>query len=255
LFGVVYERIRRLEKSYPDRHPLLCCRTMWMQYPATESLYNVDDQYLIGSDLLVKPVTAPNIANTAVKLPTDDVWYDAESLMEVSKQGELAGVNELTVPSDIDTIPVFQRGGSIISRKLRLRRSSHLMMGDPYTLFIALDASQMASGDLYMDDEVSFNNERIEEFVSASFSAKFDQSSGVILNSVVEGKGWADVAETKVKDRVIERIIVMGMETVPSAISVGGEALGFTFDKNAKVLVVRKPDVPATNNWEIKITF
>eukprot|EP00980_Cylindrotheca_fusiformis_P025970 scaffold15028_cov93-Cylindrotheca_fusiformis.AAC.1 len=30
-------------------------RTMWMQYPATESLYNVDDQYLIGADLLVKP--------------------------------------------------------------------------------------------------------------------------------------------------------------------------------------------------------
>lgn len=226
-----------------------------MQYPATESLYNVDDQYLIGADLLVKPVTAPNVVTTAVKFPTDDIWYNAESLMVVSKQGKVGGVSELTVPSDINTIPVFQRGGSIISRKLRLRRSSHLMMNDPYTLFIALDNSQMAFGDLYMDDEVTFNHERKEEFASASFSANFEKSSGVIKNSVVEGTGWADVAESKVKDRMIERIIVMGMQTSPTSISVGDEALGFTFDKNAKVLVIRKPDVPATTKWEIKIQF
>ena len=29
-----------------------------MQYPNVPALYSVDDQYLIGSDLLVKPVTS-----------------------------------------------------------------------------------------------------------------------------------------------------------------------------------------------------
>jgi len=36
-------------------------------------------------------------------------------------------------------IPVFQRGGSIIPSKERVRRCSSLMTDDPYTLTIALD--------------------------------------------------------------------------------------------------------------------
>jgi alpha-glucosidase (family GH31 glycosyl hydrolase) len=48
-------------------------RTMWMHYPKTDSLFDVDDQWLIGPDLLVKPVTAPGVVETAVKFPADDV--------------------------------------------------------------------------------------------------------------------------------------------------------------------------------------
>lgn len=225
-----------------------------MQYPETESLFKIDDQYLIGSDLLVKPVTAPDVVETSVKFPSDDTWYDAESFLEVSKQGNAAGVNIVTVPSDIDTIPVFQRGGSIISRKLRLRRSSHLMTSDPYTLFVALDGSQTADGVLYMDDEVSFNHEKINEFATATFSVNIEQASGGISNSVQIGKGW-DSAETKNKDRMIERIVIMGMQSSPSSIEVGGEALGFTYDNNGKVLVIRKPEVSACSDWDISIAF
>ena len=36
-------------------------------------------------------------------------------------------------------IPLFQRGGSIIPKKLRIRRASSLMLNDPYTLSVALD--------------------------------------------------------------------------------------------------------------------
>lgn len=36
-------------------------------------------------------------------------------------------------------IPVFQRGGSIIPKKLRVRRSSSSMEHDPYTLYVAVD--------------------------------------------------------------------------------------------------------------------
>ena len=36
-------------------------------------------------------------------------------------------------------IPVFYRGGSIIPRKDRIRRSSYLSRNDPYTLVVALD--------------------------------------------------------------------------------------------------------------------
>lgn len=232
-------------------HHSLCHRTMWMHYPKTESLFGVDDQYLVGSDLLVKPVTAPGIKETTVKFPTDDTWYDAESLMIVSKSGSTGGVSEITVPSDIDTIPVFQRGGSIIPRKLRLRRSTNMMTKDPYTLYIALDKTMTATGTLYMDDEESFDHERKAEYALATFTADFSSNTASISNSVDLGDGWAGHLDAVPHAFTIERIIVMGVQEPPNRVDVGSSTLGFTYDSQAKVLVIRRPSISALSNWEM----
>jgi hypothetical protein len=39
-----------------------------------------------------------------------------------------------------------------IAQQMRLRRSSSLMVNDPYTLIIALDSNLTATGSLYLDD-------------------------------------------------------------------------------------------------------
>lgn len=52
---------------------------------------------------------------------------------------------------------VFYKGGSIIPRKDRPRRSSVVMHNDPFTFYVALDQHQTASGTLYVDDYESFN--------------------------------------------------------------------------------------------------
>lgn len=107
-----------------------------------------------------------------------------------------------------------------------------------------------------MDDEVSFNHETKEEYATASFSASIGESSGTINNSVDVGSGWAGSEKFEsTSSRRIERIVVLGIRASPSSISVGGEALGYTFVSSSSVLVIRKPDVPATGAWEINITF
>lgn len=58
-------------------------------------------------------------------------------------------------------IPVFQRGGSIIPRKDRVRRASTLMREDPYTLVVALDTDRKAQGTLYIDDEHTFDYRQV----------------------------------------------------------------------------------------------
>jgi alpha 1,3-glucosidase len=169
---------------------------MWMEYPKTESLFAIDDQYLVGSDLLVKPVTAPGVVETAVKFPTDDIWYDAETLKVVAEKGTPGSFNEITVPSDIDTIPVFQRGGSILARKLRLRRSTHMMTNDPYTLYIALDSLKKATGSIYMDDEVTFDHQIKAEYALATFTADFSEAIATIKNRTVwmsEARPWVSL--------------------------------------------------------------
>jgi alpha 1,3-glucosidase len=224
---------------------------MWMQYPQIESLFATDDQYLIGSSLLVKPVTAPNVVETTILFPTCDAWYDVDSMQVVSPSGDDKGVASITVASDIDKIPVYQRGGSIIPRKLRLRRSSRLMAGDPYTLYIALDKNNAAAGELHMDDEETFAYERQGAYGGASFSADF--KNGFISNTVDVGPGWASQVEDLKSKKMIERIIVMGVKKAPTNVSADGEAVSFDYDSASSVLVLRKPNISALVEWHIAI--
>lgn len=224
---------------------------MWMQYPQIESLFATDDQYLIGSSLLVKPVTAPNVVKTTVQFPTADTWYDVDTMQILSPRGKDYEVLSIEVESDIDKIPVYQRGGSIIPRKLRLRRSARLMKGDPYTLYIALDSNSFATGKLYMDDEETFGYERRDEFGEASFSANFQE--GYISNSVEIGKGWSSQIDDLKNHRMVERIVVMGLAQAPSKFSVGEQIIDFEHDPESEILVLRKPNVSALSEWRITI--
>jgi alpha 1,3-glucosidase len=44
-------------------------RPIWFEYPADSATFAMDDQWLVGSDLLVKPVTARGVTKTEVYLP------------------------------------------------------------------------------------------------------------------------------------------------------------------------------------------
>jgi len=230
-------------------------RMMWMQYPGIEELMGIDDQYLIGADLLVKPVTSAGVTASMVLIPTDDVWYDVATMDLVPSGTKAKSVKSMTFPSPMDQIPVFQRGGSIIPRKLRLRRSTMLMKSDPYTLYVALDTANKATGDLYMDDEETFGYKTRMEFATATFTADFSgNKQGTLQNKVAVGSGWADHVENLSTDRLIERIIIMGMSKPPKSIQVAGEggaALEFQHNPASALVILRKPDLPALSEWKI----
>jgi mannosyl-oligosaccharide alpha-1,3-glucosidase len=220
-------------------------RTMWMEYPENEDLYDVDDQYLIGKDLLVKPVTARGITESTVLFPTKDTWYDVDTMLKVPMESIDKTVS-ISVESDIEKIPVFQRGGSIIPRKLRLRRSTETMKRDPYSLYVALNKSHHASGKLYMDDENSFDHERFGHFIEASFQVDMDAS---IKCSCKGNRDWIKDAN----DFMIERIIIMGVKQSPLSVSLDGHDLEFLFDQKKQAVVIKKPNVSAISDWEINL--
>jgi mannosyl-oligosaccharide alpha-1,3-glucosidase len=228
-------------------------RMIWMQYPKTEAVFSLDDQYMIGADLLVKPVTAEGIEELEVVFPTDHLWYDVQTMLKVSAAIKTNKVLSKIVPSDIDTIPVFQRGGSIIPRKLRLRRSAMMMKTDPYTLFVALDDKYHATGNLHMDDEETFGYKNRSEFADATFTADF-KSHGTFNNSVVVGSGWKNFPNLG-DDRMIERIVVMGLPGPPAKLVVKetGNTLDFSYDATKSLLVIRKPELSAMNDWTVDL--
>lgn len=227
-----------------------------MQYPDIPELYSVDDQYLIGSDLLVKPVTSAGATTSQVLFPQSDCWFDVDTMQRVDLNGALGSYVAKTIESGIDKIPVYQRGGSIIPRKLRLRRSSYLMINDPYTIYIALNNDLKAEGTLYMDDETTFDHEKKNEYGVATFTS--DLNSSIVIQNTVKLGDISALQESK-NGRIIERIVVMGIESEPKKIiltplgSAEETPIEFQYDEESKILVIRRPDVSALDEWAMRL--
>jgi alpha 1,3-glucosidase len=222
---------------------------MWMQYPGIEELYSLDDQYFIGSDLLVKPITEAGVTETEVNFPSADSWYDVDTTQRISSVDNGAKFETVMVKSDIDKIPVYQRGGSVLARKLRLRRSTQMMSKDPYTLYIALNKSNNAAGEVYMDDEHSFSHEGSEgKFGMSEISVEWGK---FIKNRVNGNSEWAS---SNAPTRMVERIVVMGVVDGPSALLLNSEHVEFQYSPQSQCLVMRSPKVSLLEAWEIEIS-
>jgi alpha-glucosidase len=93
--------LKASETGEPVQRPLV----FDYQYDAT--VRDLDDQYLLGHDLLIAPVVGPGITARQVYLPAGD-WYDWHT-------GELIGGRRfLTVTTPLDRIPIYARGGAVI---------------------------------------------------------------------------------------------------------------------------------------------
>eukprot|EP01130_Rhizamoeba_saxonica_P014693 TRINITY_DN6435_c0_g1_i1.p1 TRINITY_DN6435_c0_g1~~TRINITY_DN6435_c0_g1_i1.p1 ORF type:complete len:943 (+),score=212.21 TRINITY_DN6435_c0_g1_i1:24-2831(+) len=218
-------------EGYPVMRPL------WFEFPQDKATFAIQDQFLVGNALLVKPIVQQNIFSTVVYFPgdTDDIWYDYTTF---SKHNP----GESTVSAPLEKIPVFQRGGSIIPLKTRVRRSSTQMINDPYTLQIALDKNNQAKGDIYIDDESSFD---YKNDIYSTSHLEFNDLTLIAQKSGGSGKF----------DRLIERIVIAGLSSSPVSVNLvqSGDVKSLEFKYENGVLTIKKPMVNPVDNWEISL--
>ncbi|XP_065942611.1 neutral alpha-glucosidase AB isoform X2 [Magallana gigas] len=214
---------------------------LWVTYPEDKSTFEMDDEYLLGSSLLVKPITEQGSVGTSVYFPgKDEVWYDIDTYQSY------AGSQNTYVNAPLDKIPVFQRGGSIVPRKMRVRRSSSLMASDPFTLIICLDKQGEASGDLYADDYKSFAYRR-GEYIHRTFSFK----NNIFQSSNADPSGKGSTKEW------VEKLIIVGYPKAATSVHItvdgNSQSLHHSYDSNSRVLTVRKPEVNIAKDFTITI--
>jgi alpha-glucosidase (family GH31 glycosyl hydrolase) len=141
-------------------------RPLFYAFPDESSLAGVQSSWLLGDALLVAPVleAAPSTHRITLPGPASLCWYPVLPRTRRLFSGEHLvhrGQDTLVYPKPaLSSMYVFQRGGSIIPRWERQRRSSSLMLGDPLTLHVALDAGFQARGMLYLDDGLSYGYQR-----------------------------------------------------------------------------------------------
>ena len=82
-------------------------RPLVFDYQDDPTVRDIDDEYLLGSDLLIAPVIAPGTTSRQVYLPAGS-WYDWHT-------GELVGGGRyLVAPTPMERIPIYARGGAVI---------------------------------------------------------------------------------------------------------------------------------------------
>jgi len=171
----------------------------------------------------------------------------------------------------MESIPVFQRGGSIVPKRMRARRSTVAMEHDPFTLIVALDNQHAASGSLYLDDGASFDYQqgafvkrRFRFAADGSLRAEADAISVPGLTgttaAVVAGEAKPAPAEKSFSTALtVERIVILGAPKAftKATLTVAGEAsrdltLEHATVAGTTVLTVRKPDAPIARDWSIQ---
>ena len=82
-------------------------RPMFVQYPA---MWGHGDQFMLGPDLVIAPVTQADQQLVRVSLPAG-TWFDYYSGIQYYSPTEAL---QLSVPTKLYQLPVFIRGGSVL---------------------------------------------------------------------------------------------------------------------------------------------
>jgi alpha-D-xyloside xylohydrolase len=82
-------------------------RNLCFDFPGDETAVDISDAYMFGKAFLVCPVTEPGAVTRDVYLPAGG-WYD------FAKKTYIEGGRHISAPTDITSIPVYVRAGSIV---------------------------------------------------------------------------------------------------------------------------------------------
>ncbi|KAI9151321.1 Glucosidase 2 subunit alpha 2 [Paramyrothecium foliicola] len=191
---------------HAHRHGSPIIRPIFWTHPDEEAGFAVDDQFFVGSTgLLHKPVVEKGKESVDIFIPDDEVYYDYFTYEKLSTQRG----HYLTKDATLSQIPLLMRGGHVIPRRDRPRRSSKLMHFDDYTLVVSISKDNKAEGELYIDDGDSFDFEKgqyiYRKFRLADGTLSSSDADGRDVNALPAGS-WLD----SMKEVRIDKIILVG---------------------------------------------
>ena len=177
---------------------------------STEEIQNqlnqLDSQVMISDALLVIPYLSEELKEVAAYFPPGR-WYEYRSLQEVSF---MESNRRLTIPYDRDLVPLYIHGGKIVFTKPKVRKSSMMMIQDPFNMIIALDEDGKASGELYVDDGHTFNYKSNQAKIYRRF-----EFNGTTLSSVQIEPSNYDSDFINEYEAQIDLIQIAGIKTAP----------------------------------------
>src|SRR3954470_24133875 len=203
--------LRAAETGAPVQRPLVFDH----QYDA--AVREIDDEYLLGPDLLVAPVFTPGQTARQVYLPAGD-WYDWHT------DAPAEGAGHLICATPMDRIPVFARGGAVIPMWPEAPASTHGHHPEALQLHLFVPRCDGTHRSLLQEDDGLTTAAQ----AGARYRTTFEltrRGDRLTLRAEVEGDGYPEFA------RIAFHLVVHGAS--PPGVTLDGEQIasrdgGFT---------------------------
>ncbi len=168
------------ETGAPVQRPLV------LDHQDDIAVRDIDDEYLLGPDLLVAPVTQPGVTSRQVYLPAG-TWYDWHT------DERLDGETYVVAPTPMDRIPVYARGGAVVPMWPEAPASTdgyHPSVVELHLFVPGTDGAHRAH--LHEDDGLTFAH-RDGTYFRTSFVVT-RAGARVELRGEVDGDGYPELA-------------------------------------------------------------
>ncbi|MGD0370065.1 MAG: TIM-barrel domain-containing protein, partial [Acidobacteriaceae bacterium] len=130
------------EESHRTGVPIF--RPLLLNYQEDENTLGIDDEFMIGDDLLVAPILKPNLTARMVYLPPG-VWFDYWT------GARREGGRMIRADAPLESVPLYVRGGAILPLGPEQKYVGEKTT-DPLQFEIYPDAHGEASAIVYEDD-------------------------------------------------------------------------------------------------------
>jgi alpha-glucosidase (family GH31 glycosyl hydrolase) len=116
-----------------------------------DKLYTMDDQFMLGSNIMVSPVIYPGDRKKKTYFP-DELFYNLYNGKIMNPNGE----GYIQVDAPLESLPIYIRAGFItpVQDTVGITMVNQLR-NKPFEVIIALDSNFRAAGRIFFDDGFS----------------------------------------------------------------------------------------------------
>ncbi|MEE1031756.1 MAG: glycoside hydrolase family 31 protein [Ruminococcus sp.] len=231
-------------RAYKDSTPLVM--PMYYDYPEEQAAYQVKNQFMFGSELLVAPITSKrfeglNVAEIKTWLP-EGTWYDIYTGMMYD------GNRTLNMYRDLNSIPVLAKAGAILPFTDEI--SGVEASKNPSSLRLKVYAGADNSFELYEDDNETCAYEK-DDCVKTTFTYTENEIVEFVIGAakgnlslIPEERSYV-VEMTGFKNASDKQLVVTVDNQMTKAV--------VSYDKKKHALIVQIPATSVTKEIKIRI--
>jgi alpha-glucosidase len=197
-------------------------RALMLQYPEEAGTYNVGDEFLLGSDLLVVPIVSPKTTSREFYLPRG-TWYDLRT------DAPLTGGKGMRVTAVENELPLFVAEGGILFRAPTMQSSAEWAAAD---LIFDIYAKGATEREYYEDDGSTFAY-RQNGYFKRIVSVRPEAGGATIALGAATGN---------FTPRHASNTIALHFAKAPRSVSLNGQDLSASviqFDSDRSILTLR----------------
>jgi alpha-glucosidase len=216
--------------QYQTGMPMM--RALVLSFQDDPNVYNITDQYMLGDELMVCPVTTKGAQTRVVYLPKGD-WYDFHT------GKKFTGGQWHNVVTPLDILPMFVREGSILPRQPVMRYTDE----KPLDLMI-LDIFPGDSGVYYTyEDDGKTLDYLKDEYSQTYIHAEKEGSTTTIEIHQPKGKYKPSLRKYELRVR---------LPAAPASITENGKPVKGSYNEKERILYVK---TAAASDTDIAISL